>query len=71
MIGPPPADGVVPDPWELGPGVLGLQLPADHRAFADRYGTVSISDELHICTRPSISVRLALSVLHGASCGGE
>ncbi|MCC9312220.1 hypothetical protein LN042_35045 [Kitasatospora sp. RB6PN24] len=50
VIGPPPADGVVPVPWEFGPGVLGFQLPADYRAFADRYGTVSISDELHIYT---------------------
>ncbi|RGD58119.1 hypothetical protein DR950_10240 [Kitasatospora xanthocidica] len=48
VIGPPPAGGVVPVPWELGPEVLGFQLPADYRAFVDRYGMVSISDELHI-----------------------
>ncbi|MGE7439753.1 MULTISPECIES: hypothetical protein [Kitasatospora] len=50
VIGPPPAGGVVPVPWELGPEVLGFQLPADYRAFADRYGMVSISDEPHIYT---------------------
>ncbi|MFE4599502.1 hypothetical protein ACFRKE_01430 [Kitasatospora indigofera] len=47
-IGPPPADSVVPVPWELGREALGFQLPEDYRAFADRYGMVSISDELHI-----------------------
>ncbi|WP_224281768.1 hypothetical protein [Streptomyces sp. LS1784] len=50
VIGPPPADGVVPVPWELGPQALGFQLPADFRAFADRYGMVSISDELNVYT---------------------
>ncbi|MGW2255789.1 hypothetical protein ACWCXH_37430 [Kitasatospora sp. NPDC001660] len=49
VIGPPPVGGVVRVPWELGPEVLGFQLPADYRAFVDRYGMVSISDELHIC----------------------
>ncbi|MFD5560577.1 hypothetical protein [Kitasatospora griseola] len=48
VIGPPPAGGVVPVPWELGPGVLGFQLPVDYRAFIDRYGMVSIRGELHI-----------------------
>ncbi len=50
VIGPPPADGVTPVPWELAPAAIGFQLPADYRAFADRYGAVSISDELHIFT---------------------
>ncbi|MFF2630482.1 hypothetical protein ACFVUN_32545 [Kitasatospora griseola] len=48
VIGPPPAGGVVPVPWELGPEVMGFQLPADYRAFVDRYGSVSIRGELHI-----------------------
>ncbi|GLW68180.1 hypothetical protein Kpho02_04790 [Kitasatospora phosalacinea] len=48
VIGPPPEDGVVPVPWELAPEVMGFQLPADYRAFVDRYGMVSISDELHV-----------------------
>ncbi|MFJ8441418.1 hypothetical protein [Kitasatospora griseola] len=48
VIGPPPAGGVVPVPWELGPEVMGFQLPADYRAFVDRYGMVSIRGELHI-----------------------
>ncbi|MFI1519425.1 hypothetical protein [Kitasatospora cineracea] len=50
VIGPPPADGVVPVPWELAPQAFGFQLPADYRAIVDRYGMVSISGELHICT---------------------
>ncbi|MFF0413431.1 hypothetical protein ACFYUY_23715 [Kitasatospora sp. NPDC004745] len=50
VIGPPPAGGVTPVPWELAPAAIGFQLPADYRAFADRYGSVSISDELHIFT---------------------
>jgi hypothetical protein len=50
VIGPPPADGVVPVPWELAPEALGFQLPADYRAFANQYGSVSISNELHIYT---------------------
>ncbi|MFH8385871.1 hypothetical protein ACH4E7_33955 [Kitasatospora sp. NPDC018058] len=50
VIGPPPRGGVVPVPWALGPQALGFQLPADYRAFADRYGMVSISDELHVYT---------------------
>ncbi|GAA1103804.1 hypothetical protein GCM10009663_52730 [Kitasatospora arboriphila] len=50
VIGPPPEDGVVPVPWERAPGEIGFQLPADYRAFADRYGSVSISNELHIYT---------------------
>ncbi|WP_459651476.1 hypothetical protein [Kitasatospora sp. Ki12] len=50
VIGPPPESGVVPVPWEHAPGELGFQLPADYRAFADRFGMVSISDELHIYT---------------------
>ncbi|GAA2093023.1 hypothetical protein GCM10009759_19160 [Kitasatospora saccharophila] len=50
VIGPPPAGGVVPVPWELCPGAIGFQLPADFRAFVDRYGAVSISDELHVFT---------------------
>ncbi|WP_406230544.1 hypothetical protein [Nocardia sp. NBC_01009] len=48
VIGSPPAGGVVPVPWELGPEMMGFQLPADYRAFVDRYGMVSISNELHI-----------------------
>ncbi|WP_405009886.1 hypothetical protein [Kitasatospora sp. NBC_01539] len=48
QIGPPPEGGVVPVPWELGPGVMGFQLPVDYRAFVDRYGSVSISGELHV-----------------------
>lgn len=48
VIGPPPAGKVVPVPWELAPGAVGFQLPADFRAFVDRYGMVSISDELHV-----------------------
>ncbi|MFF2079271.1 hypothetical protein ACFVXG_31520 [Kitasatospora sp. NPDC058162] len=47
VIGPP-LEGVVPVPWELGPEEIGFQLPADYRAFVDRYGMVSISDELHV-----------------------
>ncbi|MEU9131643.1 hypothetical protein AB0D08_26630 [Kitasatospora sp. NPDC048540] len=50
VIGPPPAGGVVPVPWERGPETIGFQLPSDYRAFGDRYGMVSISDELHIYT---------------------
>ena len=50
VIGPPPEGGVAPVPWELGPEVMGFQLPSDYRAFVDRYGKVSISGELHICT---------------------
>ncbi len=33
VIGPPPAGGVVPVPWEQRPKVLGFQLPADYRAL--------------------------------------
>ncbi|WP_157171036.1 hypothetical protein [Nocardia araoensis] len=47
-IGPPPVGGVVPVPWELGPEAIGFQLPTDYRAFIDRYGMVSIRNELHI-----------------------
>ncbi|MCC9312433.1 hypothetical protein LN042_36195 [Kitasatospora sp. RB6PN24] len=50
VIGPPPLEGVVPVPWGLGPEELGFQLSADYLAFADWYGMVSISDELHIYT---------------------
>ncbi|MEU8512955.1 hypothetical protein AB0C76_15420 [Kitasatospora sp. NPDC048722] len=50
VIGPPSADGVVPVPWDLGAAELGFRLPADYRAFVDRYGAVSIGDELHIFT---------------------
>ncbi|MER8188289.1 hypothetical protein [Kitasatospora sp. NPDC094015] len=50
VIGPPPEGGVVPVPWERAPEALGFQLPADYRAFADRYGMASIRDELHIYT---------------------
>ncbi|MFD5559453.1 hypothetical protein [Kitasatospora griseola] len=63
VIGPPPAGGVVPVPWELGPEVMGFQLPADYRAFVDRYGRVSISDELHIYTpsaAPGLEIRQPL-----------
>ncbi|MFJ5229783.1 hypothetical protein ACIQBJ_07735 [Kitasatospora sp. NPDC088391] len=50
VLGPPPEGGVAPVPWELGPGVMGFQLPLDYRAFVDRYGSVSISGELHVRT---------------------
>ncbi|PJN25638.1 hypothetical protein [Kitasatospora sp. CB02891] len=50
VIGPPPAGGVAPVPWQLGRAVLGFQLPTDYRAFVDRYGAVSIRGELHIFT---------------------
>ncbi|MFD7736430.1 hypothetical protein ACFV6F_39395 [Kitasatospora phosalacinea] len=50
MIGPPPEGGVVPVPWALGAETMGFQLPADYRAFADWYGSVRISDELHVYT---------------------
>ncbi|MFJ4681725.1 hypothetical protein [Kitasatospora sp. NPDC088783] len=48
VIGPPPEGGVTPVPWELAPGAMGFQLPADYRAFVDRYGMASISGELHV-----------------------
>jgi len=54
VIGPPPEGGVVPVPWGLGPAVMGFQLPADYRAFVDRYGSVSISGELHIYTPSAV-----------------
>ncbi|MFJ1758366.1 hypothetical protein [Kitasatospora sp. NPDC088134] len=44
VIGPPPAEGVAPVPWELASAAIGFQLPAGQRAFADRYGSVSHSD---------------------------
>ncbi|MEV7211521.1 hypothetical protein AB0O31_00290 [Kitasatospora cineracea] len=59
VIGPPPEGGVAPVPWELAPGVMGFQLPADYRAFADCYGSVSIRDELHVYT-PSMAPSLAM-----------
>ncbi|MEU5383576.1 hypothetical protein [Kitasatospora cineracea] len=54
VIGPPPEAGVVPVPWELAPEVMGFQLPADYRTFVDRYGSVSIRDELHIFTPSAV-----------------
>ncbi|RKE04998.1 hypothetical protein BX266_7235 [Streptomyces sp. TLI_171] len=54
VIGPPPEGGVVPVPWELAPEAIGFQLPADYRAFADRYGRVSIRGELHVYTPSSV-----------------
>ncbi|MFD7735773.1 hypothetical protein ACFV6F_35975 [Kitasatospora phosalacinea] len=48
VIGPPPEGGVAAVPWGLAPDALGFQLPADYRAFVDRYGSVSIRDELHV-----------------------
>ncbi|MFJ9695553.1 hypothetical protein [Kitasatospora sp. NPDC101183] len=59
VIGPPPSEGVVAVPWELAPEAIGFQLPADYRAFVDRYGAISISGELHIFTpsmAPSVTV---------------
>jgi hypothetical protein len=53
VIGPP-LEGVVRVPWELGAEETGFQLPADYRAFADRYGSVSISNELHIYTPSAV-----------------
>ncbi|WP_282204254.1 hypothetical protein [Kitasatospora fiedleri] len=48
VIGPPPEGGVAPVPWEIAPEVMDFQLPADYRAFVDRYGSISIRDELHV-----------------------
>ncbi|MFE4457091.1 hypothetical protein ACFROC_07015 [Nocardia tengchongensis] len=48
VIGPRPVAGVVPVPWELGFKAIGFQLPTDYRAFVDRYGMVSIHNELHV-----------------------
>jgi len=44
----PPRDEVVPVPWDRAPAEVGFQFPTLYRQLIDRYGHISINDELHI-----------------------